>query len=237
MYRLRGPGIAVFGGVVALGSIGCSDPNQMEIAALREEIEALKNQNAEFARRAAGATDDANAARARAAQLQGELDGCLSRLASIPAQPIQQQLPPGWEGNKAVAWVNVNEDILFDSGKADLKATGRTKLQQIRDQIRNEFPNHHVWVVGHTDTDPIMRSKDKWVDNLDLSLGRGRVVGEALLAMGVANKHLVVGGQGPWNPRAPNDNKANKQLNRRVQIIAVNVPPSSGASVDVSMRN
>ena len=232
MYRMRGLGVVVFGGLVAFGSVGCTDPDQMEIAALREEIEGLKNQNAEFARRAAAATDDANSARARSAQLQGELDSCLSRLASTPA-PVAQ-LPPGWEGNKGVAWVNIDEEILFDPGKADLKTSGRGKLQTVRNQIRDKFPTHNIWVVGHTDTDPI--SKSKWRDNLELSMARGRVAGEALLAMGITNKDLVIGGQGPWNPRVPNEGKVNKEKNRRVQIIAVAVPPSTG-SIDVSMRN
>jgi flagellar motor protein MotB len=233
MFRMRGLAMAVIGGAVVFGTVGCSDPDAMEIAALREEIESLKNQNGEYARRAAAATDDANAARARAAQLQGELDGCLSRLAATPA-PQPSPLPKDWEGDKRVAWVNVEEDILFDSGKAALKSEGRNKLQEIRGQIRDKFPTHNVWVVGHTDTDPI--TKSGWKDNLELSMARGRVVGEALLAMGIPNKDLVIGGQGPWNPRVPNDGKVNKQRNRRVQIIAVAVPQTA-APVDVSMRN
>ncbi len=217
-------------GALSLGvGAGCSDPKDMEIAALREELQrlqALSGQADEMSKRLAAAMDEANAARARASQLQSELDNCLANLATAK-RPIIQQLPEGWQGTKEVAWVNIAEDILFDSGKADLKSTGRSRLEQIRGDIRSRFTNHNVWVVGHTDTDPIVRSK--WRDNLDLSLARGRVVGEALLSMGLPNRDVVIGGQGPWNPIAPNDTKPNKQQNRRVQILAV-LRPTPGAA-------
>jgi hypothetical protein len=35
---------------------------------------------------------------------------------------------------------------------------------------------------------------------------------------------MVAAGHGEYGPKAPNDTRANKQLNRRVQIVAIEVP-------------
>ena len=43
---------------------------------------------------------------------------------------------------------------------------------------------------GHTDSDPISKTKSRWKDNLDLSAERARVVGKYLADKGVPAKQL-----------------------------------------------
>ena len=86
---------------------------------------------------------------------------------------------------------------------------------------------------------------------LDRKLSDLRVTVSGAGAAGVAvTKMLIAGGQGQYNPKAPNDNKDNKQKNRRVTVIAADPPPdrptivgsadpvpdSTGALVAVTMR-
>lgn len=202
---------------------GCGDnPKDMQIQHLQDKVDDLTRQRDELRSRLDTALNDANQMRAELARLQQELDKARSELASIP------RLPEGWEQAGGVAWTNIAEDILFDSGKADLKPAGRTKLQQVVQQIRStpELANRNLWVVGHTDTDPIKYSR--WKDNLELSVQRGATVARELYKLGIDPRYVTAGGQGEHNPIAPNDTRANKQKNRRVQIIAVARPPTEG---------
>ena len=84
-----------------------------------------------------------------------------------------------------------------------------------------EFPDRDIWVIGYTDTDPIKVTKHLWTDNLDLSLNRAATVGREFYKLGLDADNIFVAGHGEHRPQAPNDTKANKTLNRRVQIVAV----------------
>jgi flagellar motor protein MotB len=64
-------------------------------------------------------------------------------------------------------------------------------------------------------------TKNLWIDNLDLSLNRAATVTRELEKLGVPGDLVVAGGQGQYNPRAPNDTRENKAKNRRVEIVAI----------------
>lgn len=218
-------GVAMGLGMVgALFSTGCAGPDRSQIDAQQAKIAELQKQRDALEAQLASALRDSDANRRRAADLQRQLD----------AAKASGELTKRGDFTEAngVAWANIAEDILFDSGKADLKATGRQKLQDIVRQIQQNYRDHNIFVVGHTDNDPIKVSK--WKDNLDLSLGRGRVVAMELMSLGIPAEHVVAAGQGEWNPIKANDSKPNKKFNRRVQIVAVHRPienPQAGPQV------
>lgn len=203
------------------GAIGCGPDNRaMQIQALQEDKDRLEAENADLRSRLAAAMRDADEARRRALQLQAMLDDANSRLAQRPAS-----LPPEWEGTDRVAWIDIAENILFDSGKIDLKSTARSKLQEVVSTIRNQptWAGREVWVIGHTDNEPIRVSK--WKDNLDLSVNRGAAVVRELWKMGLDRERLVAAGQGEYKPRVPNSSRSNMSQNRRITILTVDVPP------------
>ncbi len=182
--------------------------------------------------------DDNARLRAANARLAQERDAALARAAALEKQiaDLQNQqptLPKGWEGTPSFAWMNVTSDVLFDSGKADLKAAGRTEIARVASDIKANFPNHLVFVIGHTDAEPIKASAKLWADNLDLSVNRGMAVFKELAKLELEPRHMIAGGQGEYNPKAPNDSRTGRSReNRRVQIAVAPMPaggPTPGA--------
>ena len=217
--------VAVGCGLVLLASIGCGPgPKDMQIEALQTRINDLQAENQGLLSDLASATAERDDARGRALDLRQQLDELRSR----------QQAGGGtqegrWSTAPGIAWTDIADNILFASGKATLKAEGHAELQTIASEIRQKFPGWQIWIIGHTDSDPIKHSK--WKDNLELSVQRACAVHRELAKLGLNVRDLLAGGQGEYNPKAPNDAK-NKHLNRRVQIIAVQTPDMSGSIED-----
>lgn len=206
---------ALIGIVVLVGASGCQDGRDEQIRSLQEQLDREAGANRDLQGRLAAAMRDAEAARQRALQLQQMLDAAAN-------QPPTEQ--DGWITAGPYSWTNIGDDVLFDSGKNTIKAEGRAKLRQVVDQINSRFAGKMYWVIGHTDTDPIKVTAKQWKDNLDLSLGRAYAVTQELIKLGIARDNVIAGGQGEWNPIAPNSDRASKAKNRRVQIMAVTKP-------------
>ena len=115
--------------------------------------------------------------------------------------------------------VTLENAILFDSGKATLKSSTNKELDQIISVLKQKYAGRHVDVIGHTDTDPINKTKDKWEDNWDLSTARALSVAHYLMNHGIADELILAGGCGPARPIAANNTTANKAKNRRVEVV------------------
>jgi chemotaxis protein MotB len=115
--------------------------------------------------------------------------------------------------------VTLKNEILFDSGKATLKSATSKELDQIIAALNQKYKGKRVDVVGHTDTDPINKTKDKWEDNWDLSSARGLAVAHYLMKHGIPDELVMAGGCGEARPVAPNNSAVNKAKNRRVEIV------------------
>ena len=112
--------------------------------------------------------------------------------------------------------VTLPGDVLFASGQADLRASARASLDKVTAALRRSYPGRPIRVEGHTDADPIVKSKQDWDDNLDLSLARAAAVSRYLEAHGIDPKKVTTSGFGPYRPRG-----SNKARNRRVDIVVV----------------
>jgi chemotaxis protein MotB len=113
--------------------------------------------------------------------------------------------------------VTLSDSILFDSGKATLKSSTSRELDHIYSVLREKYGGYDIDVVGHTDTDPIKKSK--WADNWELSAERALSVTRYLIQKGIPEARIKAAGCGPARPIASNSNAAGKQKNRRVEII------------------
>jgi chemotaxis protein MotB len=196
----------------------CESGKDMQIAELQKQVDDLLYQRSDLETRLAAALNGGDQARQMALSLQQQLDEARRQLAEGTAQP--GNLPEGWEGTGQIAWVPLASDLLFDSGKAKLKSGGAETVAAIAQQINQSFAGRQIFVIGHTDTDPIRVTKNLWDDNLDLSANRAMTVARELQKLGIDPTRIIAGGQGEHNPCAPNDD-ANKAMNRRVEIIAV----------------
>ncbi|MFN0136262.1 MAG: flagellar motor protein MotB [Phycisphaerae bacterium] len=208
-----------------VGLTGCQDGREEQIRALQEDKARLENENDSMRQQLADSSNDAEAARQRALQLQQQLDDARRKL----GQGSASNLPAGWEGTRTIAWTDLPEEILFDSGKAELTSNGRSTLRKLADTINStpQFAGREVWIVGHTDTDPIKITKNLWKDNLDLSLNRAAACAREFWNLGFDKRRVTAAGQGEFAPRAANNTKDGKRMNRRVQIITVEKPDSN----------
>ena len=102
--------------------------------------------------------------------------------------------------------------VLFDVGKATLKAGASSMLQDLTD-FMNQYPNRNVLIEGFTDNSGSRAFND------DLSLSRAMSVRNALTARGISLNRIQVRGYGEEYPVASNATAAGRQQNRRVEII------------------
>lgn len=115
--------------------------------------------------------------------------------------------------------VTLPNTILFESGKASLKNATSTELNHILSVIKQKYADKDIDVIGHTDTDPIVKTKELWEDNLELSGQRAFSVARYLIQHGIAEKQVRAAGCGSARPIAPNTTAAGKAKNRRVEIV------------------
>lgn len=110
-------------------------------------------------------------------------------------------------------------EVLFDSGKADLKAASLSTLDKISSILQEEVPNNNIGIEGHTDNQPIKHSR--WKSNWELSAHRALSVLYYLRDSGINPEKLSATGYGEYHPVASNDSTSGRQKNRRVEIIII----------------
>jgi chemotaxis protein MotB len=122
--------------------------------------------------------------------------------------------------------IQLPETILFDSGLAKLKTKGEAALEKIARYLKSN-PAAMVRIDGHTDNDPIVKSKHLWKSNHHLSAGRALSVLHYLVNKGhIEEKRIYIAGYGPNRPISSNKDKAGKMQNRRVEFLILS--PESG---------
>lgn len=103
-------------------------------------------------------------------------------------------------------------DVLFDTGKAELKPVARERLAKVAG-ILLAYPDIKVEIDGHTDNTGTMSFNQK------LSEQRAESVRTYLGQQGVAQSTMNTQGFGPSQPIASNDSAAGRRQNRRVELI------------------
>ncbi len=107
-------------------------------------------------------------------------------------------------------------NILFDSGKADIKPGILPILKRIGEII--ETTSNDILIIGHTDNVPI--HNDKYRSNWELSFFRGLSLSNHFIQESkIPAERFCVGGAGDSRPRYPNTTEDNREKNRRVEII------------------
>jgi outer membrane protein OmpA-like peptidoglycan-associated protein len=119
-------------------------------------------------------------------------------------------------------------DVLFDTGRAELKSGAGRKMDQLA-QFLVEHPDRRVQIDGFTDS----IGTDSY--NEDLSQRRADAVKTALINRGVQPSRIGTEGYGKAYPVANNNDSGGRQLNRRVEVVIGNdngtaIAPRSGLS-------
>jgi outer membrane protein OmpA-like peptidoglycan-associated protein len=103
-------------------------------------------------------------------------------------------------------------DVLFSSGKSNLKSGGMNNVRKLS-AFLEEYPKYRVLIEGYTDNTGLTTS------NQLLSEHRADAVKAALIDMGIADNRVITKGYGKQYPVARNNNSANRQQNRRIEIV------------------
>jgi chemotaxis protein MotB len=112
--------------------------------------------------------------------------------------------------------VELAENILFDSGKSDLKPEGQTALTEVAGVLAS-IKDRDFQIAGHTDNIPI--KSRKFPSNWELSTARAVTVTRYLGANGVDSARLSAAGYAETQPVASNDDDAGRAQNRRIEIV------------------
>lgn len=206
--------------LLAWGSIGCDD-HPKQIADLTAERDRLRTELDDCQKQLADCNDRERSASGNLAGLRNQLDDCLrGKMAQAPAQSMEQPMASGWTGvAPGVDMISVAGEVLFDSGKATLRASAGSTLDRIMSDIRSNYGDRDVYVFGHTDTDPIKKSG--WKDNWELGAQRALTVTRYLASRGIAEGNLVAASCGEHRPKEAGNAAGAKQKNRRVEFFAV----------------
>jgi len=202
---------AVAFAVIALGSSGCGPDPKERMAMLEQENTQLSDELAQARSAAEQAARARDACEQELASLRSANDGLRNQLAAVPPP---METPEGWTAIPGGAMIALDGEVLFRSGKADLRPEAKSTLDAIAQVVNGEYGNKDVLVYGHTDGQPIKKSG--WKDNLELSAQRAMAVVRYLQSKGVSPQRLVAGGCGEHRPRV--SKSANEPKNRRVEI-------------------
>lgn len=111
----------------------------------------------------------------------------------------------------------LSDNILFDSGKAEVKKKAFPVLDNVAQVLNDKVPKKNIGISGNTDNVPITHSN--WKSNWELSTARATNVLHYLESQGVAPKRLSATGYGEHRPIASNDTADGRARNRRVEIV------------------
>lgn len=221
MVPVRLKGLGMVAAMVALTSVGCCAKYKTEIDDLKAKLEGTGGVKADLEAQLSRARTSEQAMRTQCDSARDELTRANVTIADLEAKLADGTKTGTGTGGGAETVFTLGSDVLFSSGRATLTVAGQTALASIVSKIKSDYPTNTVRVYGHTDTDPIKRTKNLWADNLDLSSNRAMAVTRYLIKQGLTASKVESVGMGQTRPIADNKTKAGKAKNRRVEIIVV----------------
>jgi outer membrane protein OmpA-like peptidoglycan-associated protein len=162
----------------------------------------------------AARTRDANNANLAAANSKQTADMALNERdrANLETARVQAELDALKATPTPRGMVLTLGDVLFDTGRAELKPGAGRTLDQLT-QFLTEHPDRRVQIDGFTDS----VGTDSY--NEELSQRRANAVREALIARGIDSSRIGTQGYGKSYPVADNNDSGGRQLNRRVEVV------------------
>ncbi len=107
--------------------------------------------------------------------------------------------------------ITLQGEVLFKTGKWDLKPGAMAKLDEIADALRGK--EQPMIVFGFTDN---VGTHD---NNMELSVKRATAVRDYLVSKGIPQDLVTAQGKGPDNPISDNSSVEGRAANRRVEIV------------------
>jgi outer membrane protein OmpA-like peptidoglycan-associated protein len=189
----------------------------LEADRAKRDAAAAQQDAANAQAQASAAQQQAAEAQAQAAAAQEQNRALQERAAKLEVLLVELHATKTERG-----YVVTIGDVLFATDQASLTPAGMSTLRKLAD-VMAQNPDRTVLVEGFTD------STGSASHNQELSQRRANTVATTLAGMGVARERVAMRAYGEAFPVASNDSAANRQLNRRVEIVLSNegqaIPP------------
>lgn len=189
---------------------------QSQKAALEQQQGALEAQQADLRRQIEALEQQKAQLQTASKQTQSQYDDLVRNLTE-EVKKGQLQV----RQYRDMLTVDVAEQLLFDSGKADLKQSGKDVLKKVGETLKG-YEDKVIRVVGHTDNVPITKSLQKrFPSNWELSVARATTVVRYLQEVGVPPERMIASGRAEYQPIGENDTSEGRRKNRRTEITLV----------------
>ncbi len=173
---------------------------QVESIDANRKAQLARDETMDAKRKTQQAQDEAGEAQRKTQEAQAKAVQLEAQLAELAAKKTERGI------------VITLGDVLFGTDLARLNSEGMRTAQKLA-SILQLNPLRTLLVEGFTD------STGTASHNQELSERRANAVKSALLDQGIAVQRLSIRGYGESYPVAANDTAANRQLNRRVEIV------------------
>jgi outer membrane protein OmpA-like peptidoglycan-associated protein len=188
---------------------------QQQAEQARQQAQLAQQQAAQQAQQSEQARQQAEQQRQQADQARQQAENDKAQMRARMLAQLNQVLQTRDSARGLI--VNM-PDVLFDTGKADLKSSARERLAKVAG-ILIAYPDIHVEIDGYTDSTGSLEFNER------LSQQRAEAVRTFLASQGVNSTSITTQGFGPSNPIASNETASGRQQNRRVELVV------SGSSI------
>ncbi|MCA9690197.1 MAG: OmpA family protein [Myxococcales bacterium] len=187
---------------------------QARIAELEQEVKNLNDQLEQLAKDANITKKELDELRAEKAKRLAELQVYRDLFAKLKALVDAGTIKLQFRRGRVV--VKMASEVLFDSGKAELKEEAHEALTTVASALA-AVPDRDFLAAGYTDNVPIKTARFK--SNWELSTGRAIEVVKFLIANGMPADRIGAAGFGENDPVGDNSTDEGRAQNRRIEII------------------
>lgn len=181
-----------------------------ELATVKKALDDCTNKGGDSAKKYAACTIERDDAKQRLQRVESSINKVRDALSAMSAAgKLQVKVERGF------LVIALAGDILFDSGKSDLKPDAKPVLLELA-AVLKQLPDRLFQVAGHTDS---VGAEDY---NWNLSMQRALTVVKFLIKEGgVDGKNLSAGGYAMYQPVGENTTDEGKKSNRRVEFLLI----------------
>jgi chemotaxis protein MotB len=193
---------------------------QKERSGLQEQVQGLQSQRSRLEQQQGDLRKQVDALEQQKAQLQTASQQKLSQYDSL-VKNLTEEVKKGElqvRQYKDMLTVDVAEQLFFDSGRANLKDTGKSVLKKVGEALKG-YDDKVIRIVGHTDNVPIKTKV--FPSNWELSVARATTVVRYLQEVGIPPDRMVASGRAEYQPIAENDSADGRKKNRRIEITLI----------------
>ncbi len=199
--------------MLALTLAGCA--SRQQVKTLQQEAKDRETALEELRAENADVKDQLSKARSELASVRTELADAKQSAAAAATPPAAPA--PAQDTDRVLL---VLDGDSFAAGKDTLSLDAKKSLQTALAEIRAAAKTSYLRIEGHTDNQPIRKTKDKYKSNVDLAAARAMSVLSYLETVGrISPDKMYVAAYGPYRPITSNSTPKGRASNRRVQIV------------------